>query len=610
MRCLLSLACAALAALSPAQLTVTSIAPARNATAAPTATPITMTFDAPLDPASVTGRSFQVFGKWSGVGRGVVSVENGGRTIRFEPNRAFFPGEAVTVAASSAIRAMSGATLSNGYAFQFWVKPARGSGVFALARTINVRRTGEGRVQSYGAYAGDLDGDGSPELSIPNEISSDVRVFKNDGCGGFSAPVVHQLPSASTPSPNEGSDFNGDGVTDLAVANLGGASVSILIGDGAGGFRPHVTYPVGSQPRGIAVLDVDVDGDADVATSNYGANNIAILRNRGDGTFMPAVTFDTGASGERSLGAADMNGDGIMDLVVGHYNSETFAVLRGDARGGFTVAGSASSSGKPWMLVLGDLNGDGHVDVASSNFTNQALAVSFGNGAGGLGTASTYAAGSQPLAVDVGDFEGDGDLDLSVSNFGGSSWMTWRNDGLGNFGQRQTFPAPAAGSCMIVVDFDRDGDADLIGIDEIADQLLVFAQQGPSPSGVQPPGCAAALRVANSAERAGYGAAAPHLVDSGGRLLLGVSGAPLATFALFASNALEPGLATAFGLLNLDLGALVPLPGGTLDPAGELYSVLLLPAAASGATIALQALVLDLAIPAAVLTNPERIAVR
>ena len=43
-------------------------------------------------------------------------------------------------------------------------------------------------------------------------------------------------------------DFTGDGRLDLAVANDGDNTVSVLLGNGDGTFQPQVTYAVGIVP--------------------------------------------------------------------------------------------------------------------------------------------------------------------------------------------------------------------------------------------------------------------------------------------------------------------------------------------------------------------------
>src|SRR5215213_4448884 len=48
-------------------------------------------------------------------------------------------------------------------------------------------------------------------------------------------------------------DFNRDGRQDIAVANNGANSVSVLLGDGAGGFGAATNFGVGSQPRSVTV---------------------------------------------------------------------------------------------------------------------------------------------------------------------------------------------------------------------------------------------------------------------------------------------------------------------------------------------------------------------
>jgi hypothetical protein len=64
-------------------------------------------------------------------------------------------------------------------------------------------------------------------------------------------------------------DFNGDRISDLAVANYNSNTVSVLLGKGDGSFQPAVSYPVGSNPESVAVGDSNGDGIPDLAVANY-----------------------------------------------------------------------------------------------------------------------------------------------------------------------------------------------------------------------------------------------------------------------------------------------------------------------------------------------------
>src|SRR5262245_26069783 len=183
---LITFACALIVCLpASSQLTVTAVTPAKNQVGASPAAPIVLTFSAPLAPASVGPGSIVVFGKWSGPVPGTLTIGPSGTTLTFQPSRPYFAAESVTWAVKSSATSAGGAPLVHGFASTFWVHALRGSGSVSLLQTISMRNPGESTIATYGIFAGDVDGDGSPDISAPNEASNDVRVLLNSGCGTF-----------------------------------------------------------------------------------------------------------------------------------------------------------------------------------------------------------------------------------------------------------------------------------------------------------------------------------------------------------------------------------------------------------------------------------------
>jgi hypothetical protein len=128
-------------------------------------------------------------------------------------------------------------------------------------------------------------------------------------------------------------DVNGDGKPDLAVA--GGCEscgvngyVSVLLGNGDGTFQTAVTYPSGGYAAtSVAVADVNGDGWTDLVVANMcikdkpGCYNstqgaVDVLPGIGDGTFQAPVTYGAGGHVAWSVAVGDVNGDGRPDLVV------------------------------------------------------------------------------------------------------------------------------------------------------------------------------------------------------------------------------------------------------------------------------------------------------
>ena len=79
-------------------------------------------------------------------------------------------------------------------------------------------------------------------------------------------------------------DLNGDGTLDLAVANQGSGTISILLGTVAGTFSPATSFP-DPNPFFVAMGDLDRDGNLDLVVVHPGFNNVSVLLGAGTGAF-------------------------------------------------------------------------------------------------------------------------------------------------------------------------------------------------------------------------------------------------------------------------------------------------------------------------------------
>ena len=453
---------------------IAAVFPVSQEIQADTLTEIVIAFDSIMNPATINSSSFKIFGHWSGPKFGTYQMENGNMQVRFTPNEPFSAGEWVLVSLTKSIETANGTSQPSGYEWSFWVKTKPVSLDLVQIDEINVREPSESPIQCYGAYGGDINDDGYSDITVVNEISDDVRVFLNDGSGGYNGFTIYPFAGGGFPSPNDGADFNSDGKIDMAVGASRSNELRVIINNGSGGFIYPYYYTTGNNNRSVAVLDLNGDGHSDIATSNWGANKVYTLLNLGNGDFGLAVPYETGSNGEFACASGDANNDGILDLFVGAQGARDMVILLGDGDGSLVYSTTVNSGGETWMIATGDVNLDGNVDVVCANSGSNNASVIFGDGLGGLSEPAIYAAPSFPIAIDLGDIDGDGDLEMVTSSYGGGKFRVFENDGNGIYINPQDYPAPAAASCMTLHDRNRDGVMDLTGIDEIADVMLLF----------------------------------------------------------------------------------------------------------------------------------------
>ena len=210
-------------------------------------------------------------------------------------------------------------------------------------------------------------------------------------------------------------DFNGDGKSDLAVANFYNNNVSVLLGTGTGSFGTATNFSVGAGPLSVTVGDFNGDGKSDLAVANRYGNNVSVLLGTGTGSFGPATNFSVGG-GPFSVTVGDFNGDGKSDLAVANRNGNNVSVLLGTGTGSFGTATNFSVGAVPRSVTVGDFNGDGQSDLATANSYSNNVSVLLGTGTGSFGTATNFSVGINPRSVTVGDFNSDGKSDLAVAN--------------------------------------------------------------------------------------------------------------------------------------------------------------------------------------------------
>jgi uncharacterized delta-60 repeat protein len=173
------------------------------------------------------------------------------------------------------------------------------------------------------ASVGDFNGDGKHDLAVANYSSNNVSILLGDGAGGFSAPTNFGVGSG--PASIAVGDLNGDHIQDLAVGNLNGGSsgnVSILLGNGAGGFASATN--VGSTPRGVTFADFNGDGNQDLAEL-VGAS-VYILLGDGTGSLGAPTSYSFGSTTGYSFAVGDFNGDGKQDLGVTYLSSTSLSI--------------------------------------------------------------------------------------------------------------------------------------------------------------------------------------------------------------------------------------------------------------------------------------------
>jgi hypothetical protein len=256
----------------------------------------------------------------------------------------------------------------------------------------------------------DFNADGEADLvvSYGGFQNNFIKILAGDGAGGFT-PIGLQT-AIDAMGLVAAADFNGDGLTDVAVGGKGFGNVMIGFTNELGQIVGDLQQvPTGSAVRDLIPFDYDVDGDIDLVSlgsgSLSGPPGMRLVENDGTGTFSFAGLVENGASFAQGFTLDDFDADGDVDAAIANGVPANVFIVPG------TDAGMQPNLVVPIDTVVGasdavatDLDGDGDKDLiiglmGSPNLGNRRI-VTIENLA-------------DPAPANPADVNGDGAVDVA-----------------------------------------------------------------------------------------------------------------------------------------------------------------------------------------------------
>ncbi len=225
----------------------------------------------------------------------------------------------------------------------------------------------------------DWDNDSDADLLVVEYRTSKIKLYKNDGLGGFSFSTDFIIEDKQ-PYALSVTDINDDNIPDLLISSffaittgdlyvlvnsIKNPDVSWYLNDGLDNFNQGLNV----STKAAMTLAIHQQEDVmQIAAAEILNDEIAVYTQIDETIQRTAVDNGRGSYG---VAFGDVDKDGLMDLLATYYRPSELKLLYGQENNTFSAAELLLSPDQGLTATaFGDFNDDSYIDIASGEFND------------------------------------------------------------------------------------------------------------------------------------------------------------------------------------------------------------------------------------------------